>query len=509
MHDLRSTTSDRRAILTAGRAVLCGLAILAFLAPAVAGAASTWQLTQLPARTFEGGHEEAQLSGVSCPTASLCVAVGGLDTIATSTSPNGGRAAWRPVYPTATVEPGKNCSEGGGGGPPVPCGNYLSGSYTDVSCASENLCVAVGFEGSAVASTDPTGGASAWSLTNVNQAQGSTTHLTGVSCPSTSLCVAVGGSNPGGTAGKVLTTTDPTSGRWQVTQLDSSLLFTGVSCAGTTLCVAVAHDGKIVVSADPAGGASAWRVVGTPGGSGDLQGVDCIASLCAAGNATGNILTSTDPIAGAWGEAKADIAALVTGVSCATTSACLGVDNNGSVFTSTDPTGGSAIWHTENLIPFEATPGESQFVQNALFGADCASTSLCVLAGSDSRIFTSTTPFVATAGPSGRSAQESAHRVPRRPKAFVVFAENFWRVTYTRRHHFRARFHFYSPTPTEGFECKRDRGRWRRCRSPLRYRVGVGNHVLRVRALGPTGLRGEAAVRHFVIRRFPHPPRAR
>jgi hypothetical protein len=425
------------------------------------------------------------LSGVSCPTESLCVAVGAFGTVATSTSPTGGRAAWQVAYPTT---PGK-------------------GGYRGVSCASERLCVVVGFEGSVVVSTDPTGGASAWSQINVNVAHDNAIHLPGVSCPSASLCVAVNGANPGTTAGKILTTTDPPSGTWQIAQLDDSLHFTGVSCSSTTLCVAVARDGKLAVSDDPTGGASAWDVIAAPGGTGDLQGIDCVATLCAAGNATGNVLTSTDPTAPgpSWSAAKAGIAALVTGISCPTASACLGVDDNGSVFTSTDPTAGADAWHAENLVPFEASPGEGEFVHNALFAADCASASLCALVGSDSRIFTSTAPFAAAAGGPGPGAAEpgAAHRASRRPNAFLVFAENFWGHTVTRGRRVRARFHFYSPMPTKGFECRRDLGRWRRCRSPLRYWVGIGRHTLRVRAIGPTGLRGEAALRRFEVRRAP------
>jgi hypothetical protein len=459
------------------------LLAIALVVPAAAGAASTWQLTQLPAKAFEGGYsDQAMLSGVSCPTDSLCVAVGSFGTVATSTAPTGGGPAWHVAYPTA---PGK-------------------GAYTDVSCPTEGLCVAVGFEGSVLVSTDPTGGASAWSLTNVNVAHDNAIHLTGVSCPSTSLCVAVNGANPGTTAGKILSTTDPTGGvdQWQVAQLDSSLHFTGVSCTGPTLCVAVARGGQLAVSSDPTGGAAAWNVIGA-GSAGDLEGVDCVATLCAAGNATGNILTSTDPTGGGpWSEAKAGDAALVTSVSCPTTAACLGVDNNGSVFTSTDPTGGSSSWHGEDLVPFEASKaeGEAAFVHNALFGASCASTSLCALVGSDSRIFTSSTAFAgASPGGSGGGKPQPASHVPLRPKAFLFYAENFWRFSVTHRRRFRARFHFYSPTQTRGFECKRDRGRWRRCHSPLRYWAGVGHHALRVRAIGPTGLRGEPALRTFRI----------
>jgi hypothetical protein len=482
--------------------------VLALAVPAAAGAASNWSLTQLPAKSLDGGSDQAELSGVSCPTDSLCVAVGAFDTIATSTSPAGGRAAWQVAYPTAAVEPGGNCTEGEGG-PSVPCGNYLKGGYTDVSCASESLCVAVGFEGSAVVSSDPTGGASAWLLANVNKGSAATTHFTGVSCPSTSLCVAAAVDRQGATPweGRILTTTDPLAGDWQTTQLSGSLELTGVSCGSPTLCVAVARGGQILTSSNPTGGASAWNLVGTPGGAGDLEGIDCVTGLCAAGNATGNVLTSPDPTApgATWSEAKAGAAALVTGVSCPTASDCIAVDDNGNVFTSTDPTGGSPTWHADTLVPFEASPGEAQFVGNALFASSCSSTSLCATVGAKSRIFTSTTPFAVGSSPTGPSgAGKPTRQAPPRPRTFLVFAEHFWSATRTRHRHVRARFHFYSPTPTKGFQCKRDRGPWRRCRSPLRYWVGLGHHTLRVRAIGPTGLTGKPAVRQFRVDRA-HP----
>jgi hypothetical protein len=485
-----------------GIALCCALAIVAsLLAPSSQAVAAKWTLRQLPAARVEKTEEGtrytwAALTGVSCPTESLCVAVGALDTVAVSQSPTGGAATWHVVNPTGAVEPGKNCSEEGAPGPPVPCSNYLGGGLRGVSCASPDLCVAVGFEGAVDVSDDPTGGAGAWSMTNANVAHGGATHLTGVSCPSTSFCVAVAGQGSGGSAGKVLTSTDPTAGQWQVTQLASSLDFRGVSCGTPSLCVAVAREGRILVSSDPTGGPSAWKEAGIPGGPGDLEGVDCnSAPLCAAGNATGNILTSTDPTSpgAVWSEAKAGGPVLITGVSCPTASGCVAVDNNGDVLTSTDPTGGADSWHAENLVPFEASKGEGQFPHNALHSASCASPLLCVLVGSDSRIFTSTDPFSAPAG------RHRGRKAARRPRTFLIFAEHFWRVAVTRHRRIRARFHFYSPTKTLGFECKRDGGRYQRCRSPLRYWVGHGRHVLRVRAIGPTGLRGPAAIKRFRV----------
>jgi hypothetical protein len=227
--------------------------------------------------------------------------------------------------------------------------------------------------------------------------------------------VAVSGGSNNSNGGKVLTSIEPTSGHWQAIQLSSSLDLRGVSCGSPSLCVAVAREGRIFVSTNPTGGAPAWSEVGAPGGAGDLEGVSCIASLlCAAGNLTGNVLTSTDP------------------------------------------TGGADSWHFENLVPFRPTEGTEEQTRNALFGASCASTSLCALVGSDSRIFTSTDPFsTPAADPSARHRHRKARR---RPRTILAFAEHFWEVATTRHRHIRARFRFYSPTRTRGFEWKRDRG---------------------------------------------------
>ncbi len=259
-----------------------------------------------------------------------------------------------------------------------------------------------------------------------------------------------------------------------------------------------------MVSTDPTGGASAWSEVGTPGGPGDLGGVGCIgASLCAAGNAGGNILTSTDPAAGGatWGEANAGGSVLITGVSCPTSGRCVAVDNNGDVLTSTNPTGGAGAWHFENLVRFQHEFGQSP--RNALFAASCSSTSLCALVGSDGRIFTATDPFSVPTDPWCR---HPGRKAPRRPRTILLLTDDFWYVTPTRRHRIRASFRFYSPSRVRGFECKRGRRPFRPCRSPLRYWVPHGRHVLRVRAIGPTGLRGRAAIKHFrVLAPIGHP----
>lgn len=492
----------KRILIAACAAIAC---VAALAAPAGAAAASNWTLRQLP--EVSGGLAGPSLSGVSCPTDSLCVAVGSQDTLAFSQAPTGSVEKWHVVNPPYPDGQGGTCFEGQPGCP------SRKGALTAVSCASQDFCVAVSYEGFIYVSRNPTGGGAAWSPAVFNEGHaGGAIHLNAVSCPSPSLCVAVAGgfgiSNVSN--GKVLTSTDPASGVWQVTQLDSSLEFRGISCGTPSLCVAVARGGQIFVSTNPTGGASAWTAVGTPGGAGDLEGVSCASTLlCAAGNLTGNILSSTDPAGGSasWSEANAGGSVQITGASCPTASRCVAVDNNGDVLTSTDPTGGAGSWRFENLVPFQPTENEKEREppRNALFSASCASNSLCALVGSDGRIFTATDPFSEPIDPPGRKRNR---RAPLRPRTVLVFAEHFWKVSATRHRRLRARFRFYSPTKVRGFECRRDRGPYRRCRSPLRYWVTHGRHSLRVRAIGPSGLRGPAAIKRFRVLKTHSPPTA-
>jgi hypothetical protein len=477
--------------------LICGIALLGVMSGAAS--AANWSVGQLPAKQLDGGHPDSvPLYSVSCAGESLCVAVGALDTVAFSRSSSGGAAAWQVSYPLYS-EPDKGCLEEGISA--EKC-REPRGSLDAVSCARESLCVAVGKEGSIYASTEPAGGAGAWLIGTTGDGS---PHLTSVSCPSESLCVAVSGEN-GPAAGRIVTSTDPGAGQWQTAQLPGAPDLRAVSCSGTALCVAVAAGGKIFVSIDPTGGSSAWGEVASPTPR-DLRAVSCVVGLCAAGDGGGNILTSTNPSGGGrFAEVNGGGSIQVTGLSCPTAGTCVAVDENGDVLASTNPTGSVGAWSFQSLVPFEAeSPDTGQFVGNALWGASCPTTSLCVLVGAESRIFTSTEPFAAPTGPStgaSTSAAGASKQTRPRPRTHLVFAEGFWKGVFTRHDHVKARFHFYSREGAEGFECKRDRGSWRRCHSPLRYWVTPGRHVLRVRAIGRTGLRGPVAELSFrVVRR--------
>jgi hypothetical protein len=470
------------------------IALVASFAASVSGAAAAnWALRQLPAQPLDDGSPyRLALYGADCPSESLCVVVGPFDTIASSRTPTAGGDQWRVVNPRYD-EPKQSCLEED---QPEGFCDSPRGTIRAVSCAGENLCVAVGYEGSVFTSTDPTGGAKDWSVSDLNEGPGAA-HLTAVSCPSVSLCVAVSGGY-GGSAGRIFTSTEPISGKWQRVQLANFPDLRGVSCATPSLCVAVGNEGRIFVSGNPTGGVSAWRPTGSPTPR-DLFAVSCVAAiLCAAGDAGGNVLTSTDPTeGGSFAATNPDGSVQITGLSCPTTEQCVAVTNNADVLTSNDPTGGADAWTFENLVPFEAEgTGGSTFVNNALFGASCASTALCVLVGAESRIFTATDPFAA---PAPSPAGSAGKRGRLRPRTVIVFAEGFWKNSVTRRHRVKARFRFYSKEGARRFLCKRDRGPWRRCHSPLRYWAPIGHHALRVRAIGRTGLRGPSATLRFEV----------
>src|SRR5262249_57916339 len=123
--------------------------------------------------------------------------------------------------------------------------------------------------------------------------------LISISCPSPSFCAAVSGGFKNPSGGRVLTSTNPIGGQWQTAQLGDQLDLRSISCGTPSLCVAAARGGQLFISTDPTGSSGAWRSVTTPAGAGDLEGASCVSTVfCAVGNMTGNVLTTTNPVAG-------------------------------------------------------------------------------------------------------------------------------------------------------------------------------------------------------------------
>lgn len=461
----------------------CCVGLLGAVAQPAAGA--TWNSRQLA-----GDSTRLPMFGISCPTASLCVTVGGGNTIASSTRPTRGSGEWKVTYP------------GSGAGEPN------QRQIRSVSCPTAQLCVAVAFEGLVYTSTDPTGGAGAWQVADLTTL-GPNVHLYGVSCPTVSFCAASAGD------AKILTTTNPTggAGAWQVAQLEGPMELRGISCASAAFCVAVGDDGdnirpeigdqgEIVTSAAP--GTGPWSKAPLPG-HGNLFGVACPSTgFCISGDSLGNLLFATNPTGGgsAWHQTAGGGSVQITDTECVSPALCLAIDNNGDILTSLDPTGGPADWSFTNIAPF---PGLEETGPNHFFGASCASREFCAISGNGGMVYTSNDPFAAeppsAAGPGAKGKKKNKNKKrPKRPR--VMFARlPAPLIESSSGHKVQVMYRFFVPKQIQarGFVCKLDRRPMRRCRSPKTYRAGLGHHVFRVRAIGWTGLRGPAAVHRFQV----------
>ena len=338
--------------------------LLADAGPVLAASPLSW-LSPVRADDQPPFASPAAITGVSCPSTGLCVAVDSVGDVLISTDPTGGTGAWSKTY----------------------VGENSTGveSFTGVSCPSTKLCVAVDSEGDMVASIDPAGGGSTWARTEVvpRNAEGETDHLEAVSCPSESLCVVTDD------RGDVLTSTNPTGGvgAWTTSNVDSRHGLRGVSCPSVRLCVGTATEGDMVSSTDPTGGAGAWTELNVDS-TNELFDVSCVSeSLCVATDNSGNILTATDPTGGksAWTAAHVSTG-LVEHVSCASWGLCVALDGH-EVITSMEPTKGSQAW-TSTAIETTNRYGGYESLESVA----CPAAGVCVLTDSGSAVVTSTEP---------------------------------------------------------------------------------------------------------------------
>lgn len=325
-----------------------------------AGGAGSW--TQ--ARMWEkaGFSIFTEFTGVSCPSATFCVAVTDTGDVFTATNPTGGNAAWT------------------GSGP-------LSEGFTSVSCATSTLCVGIaeygGSEG-VLTSTNPTGGAGAWNSGSVPLEGHSFGESATIACPSTTLCVGLG---THALKQAILTTTHPASISWSATAVkNSASQVWSLSCASASFCAASDDGGGIMTSSEPAASAGGWTRTQVEGHF--LEAMSCAsAGLCVASgtneNGSGRLFVSTNPTGGpaAWQSLEVEgMWWLLSDLSCPSTSLCVGVGQQGDVVTSANPTN-AASWSLTNIDG-----------SNTISGVSCPSASFCAAVDSAGNILTSTNP---------------------------------------------------------------------------------------------------------------------
>jgi hypothetical protein len=209
----------------------------------------------MSAQTFLVLDRRAALTAISCPTPTLCVAVGG---ISPYLNPSG--VVFSVTFPD--VRPGTTWA-----GTDTDSASGL----TAISCPAVKLCVATDEVGNVITSTNPSGSIGAWHVTKVIGADS----FTAISCPTVHFCAAVDSN------GQVVTSTDPTGGShtWTTTRLAGSVVFGSVSCPSSGFCVVGGLSDSVWVSNDPTGGSGAWtktRVI--PSGTEAMTSLSCPSS---------------------------------------------------------------------------------------------------------------------------------------------------------------------------------------------------------------------------------------
>ncbi|MGN6872484.1 MAG: hypothetical protein ACTHMY_29190 [Solirubrobacteraceae bacterium] len=422
--------------------VISLMALLLTLAPAAASAASgpiTWG-APVAADAQPPWGDPVTLTGLSCLSTPLCVAVDGRGRVVSTTDPTGGTSDWHIAS--------------------LPGVSRLS----DVSCANGTFCVAVGTDLNSdnfiATSSDPTGGASAWHVEPISI----TALIEGVSCASNSFCALVDN------AGNVWTSSTPAAAAsWTKTDIDGSHPLNAISCPSASLCMAVDNTGNAIYSTDPTDSTPTWTVtdvdgtrvltavscitsgecwiadgqgnvlhsngatyssgwtsvaVGDPATTGAWEQiscsgttcaavddigslaasnsalssqasdwtiqpvdpghhtlpVDCIPNSCVAVDVSGNALTASDPT-GTWTTTLIDGASGLDGLACPSVSLCVAGDDAGGVLSSTEPAGGAGAWQRALVDS-----------GGRIFGVACPSVSLCVLGDDRGDILTSSNP---------------------------------------------------------------------------------------------------------------------
>jgi hypothetical protein len=212
------------------------------------GDRAAWTVT--PIDKAENG-----LSGVSCPSNSLCVAIDLSGDVVTSGNPTGGSGAWT-VTPVAGL------------------------SLIGISCPTVGFCAAVDVDGHAFVSTNPLGGRTKWSIIDLTRGIPYGFPTQGVSCPSAGFCAIAGYES-------VWTSTSPTAGvtAWRETQIQGVApegpLIQWVYCQSARLCFALDDAGNLFVSTNPAAKRPTWKQRGAD--SGAINAISCpMADFCVA-----------------------------------------------------------------------------------------------------------------------------------------------------------------------------------------------------------------------------------
>lgn len=264
-----------------------------------------------------------------------------------------------------------------------------SGSSNAFSCAGADasLCVAGTSDGQVSSTTGAAQGASAtWTSLLLVAPGENPVLLFSQSCPSSGLCVGSDG------AGRILTSTNPTggAGAWSSSVVDPNGggIF-NLACASSSACVAFDDNGSVLASTNPSGGGSTWSGPSTSVDANGISALDCpSASVCVATDFNGNVVTSsTSPFTAASWSAPAPIpgASDVSALACASSTSCIALDSSGHVYASTSPPFSAATWSSS---PASIDPSAINLLA-------CPSSGICIGIDSEGRVLAGTAPLTA------------------------------------------------------------------------------------------------------------------
>ena len=340
---------------------------------------STWT-TESPANP---SGAESSLDGVSCTAANACTAVG--------------RSYYSSSGAEATLAERWDGSSWAIQVTPNPAG---SAALYAVSCLSSTACTAVGdvISANATRTVAEHWDGSVWAIETTPNPPSYNGVLFGVSCPSPTACTAVG--YGGNSSGDVALVEHWNGNTWAIQSTpkpasSSRNTLRGVSCPTTTGCMAVGdyfdRSGIHVASAERWDGSS-WAIQSAPNPAGAkatyLYGVSCPSTaLCVAVGSYTNSSGTQLTLAERWNGTSWAIQAtpspsgdsiVLSGVSCASASACAAVGSFRDISGHWRML--AARWNGTGWA-LQSTPAPSTAQQSFLSAVSCASAFACTAVG--------------------------------------------------------------------------------------------------------------------------------
>jgi hypothetical protein len=319
------------------------------LCVAVNGRASVATTTDpgapVPTWTVHKLDADLELAAVACPSASACLALDDNDQLLTSTNPLGDASAWH------VTDFGKEID--------------------DIACASESACILMG--GKIFSSTDAFSARPTWKATELGAGT-----LSDISCAPGGPCAV------SDDFGGVSVASVPTDGKqaWTRTIAERSGV-NAVACASASLCVVNSDAGTLAISAAPASATPVWTPIPRLAGGGtrpdEIVDVDCASiRLCVAIDDRSRVLSTAHPTGGpsAWQSRSLGAELGLYEISCA--AGFCELTGDGLVASSTHPLGASASWHVTDLALTSEDSTDGNLDRGGLGEISCASRTFCV-----------------------------------------------------------------------------------------------------------------------------------